>query len=87
LSYQSDAPQIRRKTRPGDELGLTPEGLPLTKGFRVTGVGSSVSRVFAAADGRYYATGYPIEIQAMATELGYGNSEVTRLPRLRRADQ
>jgi len=58
---------------------VTPEGELLTKGFRVTGVGSSISKIHRFPDGRYHATDYPVEIQATATELGYGNSEVVSL--------
>ncbi len=58
---------------------VTPEGDVLTKGFRVTGVGSSISKIRSFPDGRYHATDYPVEIQATVTELGYGNSEVVSL--------
>ena len=58
---------------------LTPEGEALTKGFRVEGLGPSVSKIMKLRDGRYYSTAYPVDIRAVAAEAGYGNSEVVRL--------
>lgn len=58
---------------------LDPEGKAFTKGFRVEGVGGSVSKIVRLPDGRYYSTDYPVDIHAIAVELGYGNSEVARL--------
>ncbi|RPI23542.1 MAG: carboxypeptidase regulatory-like domain-containing protein [Acidobacteria bacterium] len=59
---------------------LTPEGKALTKGFRVIGVGPGLSILKPrAADNRYYSMSYPIDIQAISVESGYGNSEVARL--------